>query len=185
MKMKLLGGVALALILGVSSAAYANPKNTFSNGNTTAVYSTAVAVSTGHVNLGSGNGGSGGDGGDSKGGDGEKGWFNSGGKADDAGNGGKGGDGEVKNGNSTSYSSAVSESFNKNNEGVSSQTLVGISAVNVQIGAGYYYGSVKNEGATAKNIDTSGITSAAAASGNGALNVQGVSVGAGAEVSFD
>jgi hypothetical protein len=184
MKMKLLGGVALALILGVSSAAYANPKNTFSNGNTTAVYSTAVAVSTGHVNLGSGNGGSGGDGGDSKGGDGEKGWFNSGGKADDAGNGGKGGDGEVKNGDSYSVSSAISESFNKNNEGVSSQTLVGISAINVQAAHGYF-AKISNDGATAKNIDTSGITSAAAASGNGALNVQGVSVGAGAEVSFD
>jgi hypothetical protein len=43
MKMKLLGGAALAVALAVSSGAWANPKNSFSDFNWTYVYSSAYA----------------------------------------------------------------------------------------------------------------------------------------------
>jgi hypothetical protein len=43
MKVKLLGGAALAIALAVSSGAWANPKNSFSSGNWTSVYSDAFA----------------------------------------------------------------------------------------------------------------------------------------------
>jgi hypothetical protein len=43
MKMKLLGGAALAVALAVSSGAWANPKNSFSDYNTTYVSSSAYA----------------------------------------------------------------------------------------------------------------------------------------------
>jgi hypothetical protein len=54
MRAKLLGSVALALALAVSSGAWANPKNSFSDNNTTTVVSTAAnavgdSIGTGSV----------------------------------------------------------------------------------------------------------------------------------------
>jgi hypothetical protein len=177
MKTMLLSGVALALVIGVSSAAYANPKNTFSNYNFTAVYSEANAVSTGNNTLGSGNGGNGGD----STGVGVGAHYGLGvGVGKDGGN---GGDGKVENGDVDNHTTAISESFNKNNDGVSVQTLVGVSAVNVQAAVGYLAIN-KNGGATSKNIDTDGIAVSGATAGIGTQNIQGVSIGAAAEVSF-
>jgi hypothetical protein len=172
-----MAGVALAVILGVSSAAYANPKNTFSNDNKTFVYSQANAVSTGNNTVYSGNGGNGGD---STGVGVGLGLGLGVGVGKDGGN---GGDGKVENGDVDNHTTAISESFNKNNDGVSVQTLVGVSAVNVQAAVGLLAIN-KNGGATSKNIDTDGIAVSGATSGIGTQNIQGVSVGAAAEVSF-
>jgi hypothetical protein len=185
MKTKLLGGVALALILGVSSAAYANPKNTFSNGNWTAVESSATAVSVGNASVGNGNLNGNLNGNASGNGVGEGSYWGAGkGKGGD-GNGSLDGNG---NGNTAqyggaAYSSAISESFNKNNDGVSVQTLVGVSAINAQVSLGYYAKN-HNDGATSKNIGSDGIAVSGAAAGIGTQNIQGVSIGAAAEVSF-
>jgi hypothetical protein len=106
---------------------------------------------------------------------------------------GKGGDGNGSldgNGNGNTeqdgglaVSSAISESFNKNNDGVSVQSLAAVSAVNIQSAYGYLAIN-KNDGATSKNIGTDGIAVSGAAAGIGTQNVQGVSIGAAAEVSF-
>jgi hypothetical protein len=185
MKTTLLGGVALALILGLSSAAYANPKNVFSYGNTTTVDSTATAVSVGNASALNGNGNGNANGNLSGNGVGEGSWIGAGkgyGGDDNGSHNGKG------NGNTVQYggyaaSSAISESFNKSNDGVSVQTLAAVSAINVQAALGYVAIN-KNGGATSKNIDTDGIAISGATSGIGTQNVQGVSVGAAAEVSF-
>src|SRR5215470_16833412 len=48
MKMKLLGGIALSIaVLATAGSAWANPKNSFSDNNTTTVNSTAAATSYG------------------------------------------------------------------------------------------------------------------------------------------
>lgn len=146
MKYKLLAGVALVLAFGMTSSAWANPKNSFSDNNTTKVISVAVAKNS----------------------------FSNNGRA-----------------------TANSESFNVSVEGVSNQTLTGVSVLNIQAAVaqannsgaqitGDITAEIRNGNANASNsgATTSGITQAAAAAGNGALNVQGASVGAGGNVSF-
>jgi hypothetical protein len=186
MKTKLLGGVALALILGLSSAAYANPKNVFSSDNDTSVSSTATAVSVGNASVGNGNlnGNLNGNASGNGAGVGYDWGYGKGKGGDDNGSGNGKYNGNTGQSNGVAYSSAISESFNKSNDGVSVQTLAAVSAVNVQVAAGYFFAKNHNDGATSKNINTSGIAVSGATSGIGTQNVQGVSVGAAADVSF-
>src|SRR5262245_59069165 len=120
MKTKLLAGVALAVILGVSSAAYANPKNSFNNGPATnTVTSTAANIQIGNISAANGNTTSG----------------------SNSGNGGGGdqiavgvglGNGDTTQGDSTNIGIANSESFNVEGTGQSQQTLLGVSVLNIQ-----------------------------------------------------
>jgi hypothetical protein len=170
MKSKLLGGAALAIALAVSSGAWANPKNSFSNFNYTSVYSTAVAVSTGHNTINSGNGGAGGDG------------------VFDFGLGGEGGDGKVENGDSWSESEAVSESFNVSIEAVEVSSLSAYSAFN------YVYNENKGDfpfdvfiewrDAVASASGDGHLHQAQANNGVGSVNAATQSVAAAAEVRF-
>jgi hypothetical protein len=184
MKTTLLAGVALALVLGVSSAAFANPKNVFSDHNITYVGSSATAVSVGNASALNGNGNGNANGNLSGNGVGVGyGGFGKGKGGDLNGSGDGNANGNTVQGGGVAYSSAVSESFNKNNDGVSVQTLAGVSAVNIQAAVGLLAIN-KNDGATSKNIHTDGIAVSGAAAGIGTQNVQGVSIGAAAEVSF-
>jgi hypothetical protein len=186
MKTQLLAGVALALVLGVSSAAYANPKNVFSANNTTEVSSNAIAVSVGNASVGNGNGNGNENGNASGNGVSEGSYWGFGkGKGGDLNGSGNGNlNGNTSQTDGAAYSSAISESFNKNNDGVSVQSLAAVSAVNVQSAEGYFLAKNHNDGATSKNIHTDGIAVSGAAAGLGTQNVQGVSIGAAAEVSF-
>jgi hypothetical protein len=220
MKTKLLAGVALAVILGVSSAAYANPKNSFNNGPATnTVTSTAANIQIGNISAGNGTtsatGGAGG---------------GTNGIAVGVGN------GDTTQGDSTNIGIANSESFNVEGTGQSQQTLLGVSVLNIQAnvaastntatggsasnsqtssGNGNSTGNsgsnngggntvqVAGSDASAENEDNNalavlvnggatssignnngGIVTSSAASGVGAQNNVGISVGAGGVASF-
>jgi hypothetical protein len=98
MKLKLLGGAALAIALAVSSGAWANPKNSFSNNNTITVNSDASADAEAGTTSGKCNNCT---------------VFSTGG----AGNGGGSADGN------SATSNAISESFNVSIEAVEVSTL--------------------------------------------------------------
>jgi hypothetical protein len=170
MKMKLLGGAALAIALTVSSGAWANPKNSFSDGNITAVYSAAVAVSTGNIAIGnSAYGGAGGSPSNSSGG-----------------GGGGGAGGTVDNsGASTSTSVAISESFNVSIEGVEVSNLSSYSTGWVEQ---YGFKNKVEWGDANANAGTggtnSGLFQSSASNGVGNATTQGQSIAAAAEVSF-
>src|SRR5262245_61484769 len=124
MKTKLLAGVALAVILGVSSAAYANPKNSFNNGAATnTVNAIAATIQVGNVSAANGN-----NNGTTTG---------TGGSASDADGVGVGilngnGNGDTTQGNSHNETFTAAEAFNVEATGQSQQTLVGVSALNIQ-----------------------------------------------------
>jgi hypothetical protein len=193
MKTKLLAGVALAVILGVSSAAYANPKNSFSDNNSQTVTSTAANIQIG--NISAGNGTTTGTGGDN----------------DSEGVGVGLHNGKTEQGDSTNVGVANSESFNISLDGVSNQTLVGASVLNIQANVAASSNSnsgsnssasddQKNEGENKDNDafavlvnggsaasignNSSGVTTATSASGVGAQNTVGISVGASGIASF-
>jgi hypothetical protein len=170
MKLKLLGGAALILALAVSSGAWANPKNSFSDGNTTVVYSAAAAVSTGNIAVG--NSAYGGAGGSPS---------NSGG-----GGGGGGAGGTVNNsGASTSTSVAISESYNSSIEGVEVSNLSSVSTGWIEQ---YGFKNKVEWGDANANAGTggtnSGLFQSSASNGVGTATTQGQSIAAAAEVSF-
>lgn len=171
MKFKLLGSAALVIALAVSSGAWANPKNSFSDYNYTEVDSTAVAVSTGNIAAyNSANGGSGGSP-----------YYSSGG------GGGGGAGGTVDNsGDSASSSTAISESYNVSIEGVEYSTLSS-SSTGYIYQESYFKNKVDWESANA-NAGTggtnSGLFQSSASNGVGNATTQGQSIAAAAEVSF-
>jgi hypothetical protein len=159
MKLKLLGGAALVIALAVSSGAWANPKNSFSDYNYTSIYSSAYA------NAGDYGGGDFG--------------INYSSYGEQVGNGNVDHDGDNK-------AVAVSESYNKSVEGVESSYLSSYSTGWIEQ-YGYYnsvfwFDAYANAGSGGTN---SGLFQASASNGVGNATTQGQSIGAGAEVSFE
>jgi hypothetical protein len=190
MKTKLLAGVALALILGVSSAAYANPKNSFNNGSASnSVTSTAANIQIGNISAGNGT-----DNGNTS----ESGGGNAVGVLNGIGN------GDTTQGDSTNVGIANSESFNVEATGQSQQTLLGVSVLNIQANVANQSNSAsagnhseaENEdnnavavlvnGGASSSIgnNNGGVTTSSAAAGVGSQNNVGISVGAGGIASF-
>jgi hypothetical protein len=159
MKLKLLGGAALVIALAVSSGAWANPKNSFSYGNYTSVYSSAYANA-----------------GDYGGGFGSSNYSYDG---EQVGNGNVDHDGDNK-------AKAISESYNKSVEGVESSYLSSYSTGWIEQYGYYNYVYWGDANANAGTGGTnSGLFQASASNGVGNATTQGQSIGAGAEVSFE
>jgi len=145
MKRQLLGGVAVAaLVLATASSAWANPKNSFSDYNTTIVNSTAAASTA----VGSQDG--------------------------------------------SDPATAISESYNTSNEGVSSQSLYGV-VTNNYIDADWDYddesttgnANVGGNASVGGFENAAGVNVASANTGSQSLNQQAVSLGVVGTVNFN
>jgi hypothetical protein len=160
MKTRLLGGTALVIAVAMSTSAWANPKNSFSNWNWTFVDSYANANA-----------------GDYGGGDFSYNWSSGG---EQVGNGNVDHEGDNK-------AKAISESFNKSVEGVEVSELSSYS-VGYIYQSSYWdnYVDWENANANAGSGGTnSGLFQASASNGVGNATTQGQSIAAGAEVSFE
>jgi hypothetical protein len=145
MKCQLLGGVAVSvLVLATASSAWANPKNSFSDYNTTTVNSTATAATA----VGSQDG--------------------------------------------SDPATAISESYNTSNEGVSSQSLNGVVTDNY-IDAFWDYddesttgnANVGGNASVGGFENAAGVNVASAGTGSQSLNQQAVSLGVVGTVNFN
>jgi hypothetical protein len=180
MTRQLLGGAAVAALIMVSAVgARANPLNTFSNDDTTTIYSGAAA-STGY----------GGDGGNANGGDANGSGSNhphqedalwTGGGQDGSGDPGTGGNGGTAGagGAGGGTATATSESYNTEQEGVSNQILTASVSNNAVYGEwGSGNGNLQSGNADIGGFsNAAGINVASASSGHQSLNQQAVSLG--------